>query len=245
MGNAPKKNAPRTTVANALLMVIGLVLAGCAVAPVKDKAEPVSVPVKSGAAALPAPAQPAGPSVARFSDGREGFVITEAATMDGQSRAAFDQAIALIKDAQFDQAIQRLEKVVAQPSAVTAPYINLAIAYGKVNKPELAEQQLKKALELVPGHPVASNEYGLLLRKAGRFAESRQVFERSIALFPEYVPTHKNLGILCDLYLKDYACAIEQYESYGRAMPRDEKVKLWIADLETRSGRNLTASAKP
>ena len=56
--------------------------------------------------------------------------------------------------------------------------------------------------------------------------------------FPEYYPMHKNLGILCDLYLNDPACALEHYEIYSKAMPEDAQVKLWIADVRARLGRN-------
>ena len=58
-------------------------------------------------------------------------------------------------------------------------------------------------------------------------------------LFPEYHPIHKNLGILCDLYLKDLACAVEHYEIYSKAMPKDQQVKLWLADLQARLGHRL------
>jgi len=112
---------------------------------------------------------------------------------------------------------------------------------GEQAQPEQAEQHLKKALASIPGHPVASNEYGLLLRKAGRFAESRQIYEKSLAAFPEYYPIHKNLGILCDLYLNDSACAAEHYEIYGKAMPKDQQVKLWLADLKTRPGHKIAS----
>ena len=90
----------------------------------------------------------------------------------------------MIKEAKYDKAIELLEKVIARSPGITAPHINIAIAYRQINKPEQAEQHLKKALELIPGHPVASNEYGLLLRKAGRFAESRAIYEKSLAVFP-------------------------------------------------------------
>ncbi|MBI1920970.1 MAG: hypothetical protein HYS23_07790 [Geobacter sp.] len=225
-----------------LLLAIDLSLfAGCATAG-KAKVEPAEP--TPAVTAQPSPPLSTGPSVVRLTDGREGFVIKEPSIKDALSRAEFDQASAMIREAKYDKAIELLEMLIAQSPGLTAPHINVAIAYGRTSKPEQAEQHLKKALELIPGHPVASNEYGLLLRKAGRFVESRQIYEKSLAAFPEYYPIHKNLGILCDLYLKDSACAAQHYEVYGKAMPRDEHVKLWIADLQTRAGSSMTASAR-
>ncbi len=229
-----------TTIAGYLLAMGLSLLAGCTTA---SKATVGAADPMSAVAAQPSPSPSTGPSVVHFTDGREGFVLTQPSGMNAQSRADFDQASAMIREAKYDKAIELLEKVIAQAPQMTAPRINVAIAYNRINKPEQAEQHLKKALESIPGHPVASNEYGLLLRKAGRFAESRQVYEKSLALFPEYYPIHKNLAILCDLYLKDSVCAAEHYDIYGKAMPKDQQVKLWLADLQTRSGSNMTASA--
>lgn len=226
------------TIASYLLLAIGLsLLVGCATAGKgKDKGKVEPAAPTPAAEAKPSPSLPTGPSVVHFTDGREGFLITEPSRMDAQLRADFDQASAMIKEGKYDKAIELLEKVIAQSPEMTAPHINLAIAYSRINKPEQAEQHLKKALELIPGHPVASNEYSLLLRKAGRFAEGRATYEKALAAFPEYYPIHRNLGILCDLYLKDLACALEHYEVYSKAMPKDEQVKLWLADLRTRLG---------
>ena len=230
-------------IAGCLLLATGLsLLAGCATMG-KTKVE-TAEPKPTVAAAVPSPPPPTGPSVVHFTDGREGFVLTEPSGMNAQSRADFDRASAMIREGKHDKAIELLEQLIAQWPEMTAPRINVAIAYRRINKPEQAEQHLKEALASIPGHPVASNEYGLLLRKAGRFAESRQIYEKSLAAFPEYYPIHRNLGILCDLYLKDSACALEHYEIYGKAMPKDQQVKLWLADLQSRLGSNLTASAK-
>ena len=229
------------TIGRCLLLATGLTLAlGCATA---EKARVETVNPAPVAAAVPSPLLPTGPSVVHLTDGREGFVIMEPSGMDARLRVDFDLAGTLIKEAKYDKAIELLEKVIEQSPEMTAPHINVAIAYRKINKPEQSEQHLKKALALIPGHPVASNEYGLLLRKAGRFAEGRLIYEKALAVFPEYHLIHKNLGILCDLYLKDSDCALEHYMSYDKAMPKDQKVKLWIADLQTRSGNNMTASA--
>lgn len=223
------------TLVAALLPAIALaLLAGCSSAK-QARPEPAAVPPVAAAEPAPPPPPP-GPTVVRFTDGREGFVITEPASTDAGVRADFAQASALIGTGEYEPAIALLEKVIAASPEATAPHINIAIAYQRLNRIEPAEAHLKTALELIPGHPLASNEYGLLLRKAGRFAEGRAIYEKALAAFPEYYPIHKNLGILCDLYLRDPACALEHYESYRKGMPKDEQVKLWVADLHTRLG---------
>jgi Tfp pilus assembly protein PilF len=177
-------------------------------------------------------------TVARFEDGRKGFIITEIPQMNEASRKDFERAVALVNEQEYAKAIELLEKVIEQSPGVTAPYINIAIAYQHIGKPEQAEEHLKTALQLVPDHPAASNEYGLLYRKTGRFAEARTIYEKAIVRFPDYYPMHRNLGILCDLYLNDPACALEHYEIYSKAMPEDKQVTLWIADLRARLGSN-------
>jgi predicted Zn-dependent protease len=216
----------RTSAGFAVLAIALSVLAGCA----------TGGKVKSSDAHEPSAVK--GPSVARLADGREGFVITEVPTMDEASHRDFDRAVAMLKDQNDEQAIELLEKVIERSPGVSAPYIDIAIAYQRIGKPERAEERLQTALTLFPGHPVACNEYGLLYRKNGRFAEARAMYEKAIESFPEYYPAHKNLGILCELYLNDPVCAIEQYEIYSNAKPDDTQVTLWIADLRGRLGRD-------
>jgi tetratricopeptide (TPR) repeat protein len=177
-----------------------------------------------------------GPSVARLGQGREGFVITEVPHVDESTHRSFDRAVAMLKQQDYDKAISLFEKVIKQSPGVTAPYIDIAMAYERINKPKQAETYLKTALKLFPDHPVACNEYGLLYRKTGRFAEARAIYEKALARFPDYYPLHRNLGILCDLYLNDPACALKQYEICSKARPDDKQVKSWIADLRVRLG---------
>ena len=53
------------------------------------------------------PAAVKGPSVARLEDGREGFIITEVPTMDEASHRDFDRAVAMLKNQDNGQAIDR------------------------------------------------------------------------------------------------------------------------------------------
>lgn len=166
----------------------------------------------------------------------DGFTIKEIAQMNVAARRDFERAVALLNEEDYGPAIALLEKIVAQQPRVTAPYINLGIAYARTDKTEEAEAQFKKALELVPGHPVAGNECGLLFRKQGRFKEARNMYEQVLTGYPNYYPAHRNLGILCDLYLNELESAMAHYQIYSQAIPKDEQVKLWIADLKIRMG---------
>ena len=203
------------------------VLAGCAT---NGKVKPTPVSQESSL--------DKGFTIAQLEEGRQGFIITEVPQMDEASRIDFERAVAMMKDQDYGQAIDILEKIIEKSPGVTAPYIDVAIAYRCIGKLEKAEEHLKAALQLVPDHPVASNEYGLLCRKDGRFADARAIYDKAIARFPGYYPMHRNLGILCDLYLNDPECALEHYEIYSEAKPEDKQVKLWIADLRARLGRN-------
>ena len=207
--------------------VILLALAGCAT---NGKVKPTTVSQESSL--------DKGFTVAQLEDGRQGFIITEVPQLDEASRRDFEHAVDMMKNQEYTQAIDLLEKVIEQSPGVTAPYINMAIACQHIGKLDQAEAHLNTALRLVPEHPVACNEYGLLYRKTGRFAEARAIYEKALSSFPDYYPVHRNLGILCDLYLNDLVCALEHYEIYSEARPEDKQVKSWIADLRARIDRN-------
>jgi len=203
-------------------------LSGCVAGGVKpEPAVPVPPPAEEAVPAVPAETPKPEP---------EGFVIEEVPDMSAAARRDFDRAVALLNAGDDRGAIGILEPVIEQAPNVSAPYINLGIAYARTDQADKAEAQFKKALELVPGHPVASNAYGLLCRKAGRFDEARSLYEQALASCPMYYPAHRNLGILCDLYLNDLACALEHYEKYSDANPDDKQVDAWIADLRNRMG---------
>lgn len=164
-----------------------------------------------------------------------------AAKVSPKVRADFSAAMQAIKTSDYDKAIKLLNQVIAQSPDNPVPYINLAIVYIKAQKLTLleeyltlAEKNLKQAIKIDPENPVANNEYALLYRKTGRFAEARQVYERTLATYPNFMIARRNLGILCDLYMKDYECALKHYVIYSSAMPDDKAVKIWIADIRGR-----------
>ncbi len=182
------------------------------------------------ASAPPAPV----PEVQNTADGS--FVITDDVEVSGDVRLEFEQAVRLLEAEQYAQAITTLERVTEKAPQATMPLIDLGIAYARIDDLENAEARLRKALELNPRHPVAHNELGMIQRQTGRFAEARQSYENALSLHPQFHYARLNLAILCDMYLADLECALENYERYSEAVPDDEQAAMWIADLQNRVG---------
>jgi Flp pilus assembly protein TadD len=168
---------------------------------------------------------------------QDGFVISETARVSMAARSEFDRALVAFAEEDYEQAIEALEKVVEGDPQLAAAQINLGIAYSRIGKLDDAESSLLAALEANPRHPVAHNELAMVYRRMGRFAEARASYEAALELHPNFHFAHKNLGILCDLYLSDPACALEHYEKYIEAVPSDEMAPIWVADLRNRFGQ--------
>jgi len=221
--------------ATVVMAVLLVGLGGCA-AQVK-----VSPPPKEETAPIEAPAQeePEIQTVSHYQDGRIGFVITEPVALDMPQLVAYDQAVLALRNQAYQDAVDLFLKVLDVAPELTAPHINIAKAYLQLGNKEEAEAHLQKALSLVPAHPLASNDYGLLLRRSGRFDEAREVYEKALDVFPEYLPLHQNLGVLCDLYLDDAMCAYREFSEYKRIDSENQDINTWLAELELRLGENL------
>jgi tetratricopeptide (TPR) repeat protein len=165
----------------------------------------------------------------------EGVIeISENYGVDPEIRNQFNQAVALLNEGKYSEAIRLLKAVCGRTSKFSAPYINLGIAYARTDEFAKAEENFKKALKISRQHPVAQNELGLVYRKTGRYVDARKVYEELLSLYPDFLPARRNLGVLCDIYIQDLRCALEQYEGYLKGKPDDEKVKIWVADVKSR-----------
>jgi Tfp pilus assembly protein PilF len=201
----------------AVLLTLVLTLVGCAVSPQKS------------------PASRAEDDKRKVTAPEKGVTVPRKnVELDADAIADFDAAMKHLNAGEYEKGTDLLKKVTQRAPEHTVSYINLAMAYQKMDKLEAAEESIKKALELEPEHPVANTEYGVILRKAGKFTEAREVYERTLTRYPAFLPARKNLGILCDIYLRDLECALTHYRLYSVAVPDNEEVKIWIADLERR-----------
>ena len=163
-----------------------------------------------------------------------GFTITEEVRISENVRSKYYEALNYLNGGQLERGIVILDEVVETAPLVTAARIDLGMAHHRNGDLEAAESSLLKALELNGSHPVALNELGIIYRKTGRFSEARQRYEAALAVYPGYHHARRNLAILCDLYLGDLDCALNEYEAYMATVPADEEASMWIADLRNR-----------
>lgn len=166
-----------------------------------------------------------------------GFTITEKARISGKVRAEYGSALDLLEQGKHEQGIELLQRITEEAPELSAPRIDLGIAFHRIGDLESAETNLQKALELNPNHPIVHNELGIVYRKTGRFAEARRSYEKALAVYPGFHFARRNLGILCDVYLADLHCAIENYQAYLDAVPDDDEATIWIADIRNRASQ--------
>ena len=166
-----------------------------------------------------------------------GFTITEDARVGGDVRVDYDRALSLLEQGRHEEGVALLEAVAEKAPELSAPRIDLGVAYHRMGDLEAAESNLRQALETNPNHPIALNELGIVYRKTGRFSEARQSYEAALTIYPGYHYARRNLAILCDLYLADMSCALRNYEAYMATVQSDDEASMWLKDIRYRLGR--------
>jgi len=148
----------------------------------------------------------------------------------------WEQVIEAMTAQNWQQAEMDLKWLVENSPELSGPKLNLGIVYLNLDKPDLAEQQFKAALQVNPSNGDIYNRYGLLLREQGRFNEAKALYIDALDIWPDNKDSHMNLAILYDLYLGQWDLALQHYQEVLRLSDEQSKkaVKGWLIDLERR-----------
>ena len=128
--------------------------------------------------------------------------------------------------------------------AFSGPYLNLALICGAQGRSVDAEQFFQAALEVNANNLEAYNQYAVFLRGRGRFDDAEAAYLAALQVWPDHPETHRNLGVLYDLYRGNAERALEHYYRYQTLTGGENRqVAGWIIDLERRSGQVVTRAA--
>ena len=139
-----------------LTLTIALVIAGCATGPESRKSARIEIQEEIG------------------------FTITEEARISGGVRMDYENALDLLERGQQEQGIELLQRVAEQAPELSAPRIDLGIAYHRAGDLESAEHYLERAEELDPESPEVWFHCAALRYGQKRTEEAKIYLMRSI-----------------------------------------------------------------
>jgi len=150
----------------------------------------------------------------------------------------FEQAAASMAAGDLLDAELRFKEFLLQYPEFPGAHVNLTIIHVSNGNDDAARASIDAALALDPDHPAALNQFGMLLRRNGKFLEAEAAYMKAVTVSPDYALAHYNLGVLNELYLQRLDVALKNFEDYQSLAGEDKQVAKWISDLTRRVAKN-------
>lgn len=158
----------------------------------------------------------------------------------------FAKATRAMRNKQWSQAENLLQQIVVQNKNFSGAWLNLGLVYRAQKEDKRAEQAFIDAINANHLNLDAYNQLAILQREQGRFNEAESNYRKALTLWPFHAESHKNIGILYDLYMGKNAEALAHFEAYQQLRgDGDKQVIGWIADLQRRLGITPKPKAAP
>ena len=206
-----------------LSLLLALALSACSAVPMLSSEEAVAP-----AADVAAPEQQSPATIAA-----ENPYLDSQRRVNDSARQRFAAATAAMAAEDWATARADLEWLVTEYPKLSGPYLNLALLHASQGHVQEAEHFFQATLEVNDRNLEAYNQYAIFLRRQGRFDDAEQVYLAALDTWGNHAATHRNLGVLYDLYRGDREKALQHYYRYQTLTGgEDRTVAGWIIDLE-------------
>jgi len=227
-------------VAPVVFLAAQLLLAGCAdmrwyepIAGTEGKAAGATTAEQAAGGGQTAAAAPAAEAPDR--DIPENPYLRKRARANGEALRRFEIANAAMEQRDWSLAMSELAWLLDHHPKLSGPCLNMALAYQQQGELEQAEEYFRKTLQINRNNLDAYNQYAIFLREQGRFQEAEQTYLQALQIWDFHADTHRNIGVLYDMYMGDRERALLHFHRYQELTgASDRTVAGWIADLERR-----------
>lgn len=184
-------------------------------------------------AAPPAPVAPA-PEAAPVST-TAAAAVPAPPIVDPAIELPLQAAGKLVSEERLDDAAAVWTQLAASAPAQAAPLYNLGVLAMRRGQWPQALEQLEAAQARAGGDAGVQDALGITYRNLGRFRDSEAAYRASLQAAPDRAASHRNIGVLLDLYLQQPAEALPHFERYmALSETPDKQVSGWIAELKQR-----------
>lgn len=141
----------------------------------------------------------------------------------------------LVAEEKLDDAAAVWTELATRAPAQAAPLYNLGLLAMRRGQWPQALVQLEAAQSRAAGDAAVQDALGITYRNFGRFRDAEAAYRASLEAAPDRAASHRNLGVLLDLYLQQPAEALPHFERYlALTGATDKQVSGWIAELKQR-----------
>lgn len=160
----------------------------------------------------------------------------------------FQQGIALIEAQKWPQAQVHFEQLTQQAPTFSGPWVNLGLSLWRQDLYEPAGQAFAQAILKNNKNGDAYNLYAVMMREQGDFEKAEALYKQAITVWPHNATSHRNLGVLYDMYMGRFDEAYYHFDQCAKIMGTpDKKLRGWMIDIKRRQAKmaKKQASQKP
>ncbi|HVO80538.1 MAG TPA: sulfatase-like hydrolase/transferase [Terriglobales bacterium] len=145
-----------------------------------------------------------------------------------------------VQEERYEEAIPKLEKVLAQEPNTNLAYLELGRAYLRLQQPDKALPLLRKAAEKLPDDGSARYELGKALVETNNWAEAAPQFEAAIAKTPQSYALHFYLAVVYERTQR-IPEAMKEFQTTIKLKPDHFRANLLLGRLYGMQGNGAAA----